>query len=235
MELKYYLRGLGLGIIVTAIIMGVASSRNRTMTDEEIIARAKQLGMTEDMVLTETVSGEKDTPDTEKSSDTAQAAPAPKNEENDNRDDGNITDVNADENRENNENAEGSVENPETPDTLPDAQPDGEEQTEGEEEAGQTENSQENPEENDTEPEEGETQTATAPPGDRPMVITIGNGDGSYQVSLKLVDIGAVSSATDYDNFLCDNGYDKRIRTGTHTIPAGASDEQIARIITGIE
>ena len=47
MELKYYLRGLGLGIVVTAIIMGIVSSRSSAMTDDEIIARAKQLGMTE--------------------------------------------------------------------------------------------------------------------------------------------------------------------------------------------
>ena len=35
MERKYYLRGLGLGIVMTAIIMGVALSGNKTMTDEE--------------------------------------------------------------------------------------------------------------------------------------------------------------------------------------------------------
>ena len=65
--------------------------------------------------------------------------------------------------------------------------------------------------------------------------ITISSGDGSYTVSKKLADVGAVSSAESYDRFLCQNGYDKKIRTGTYVIPADASDEQMARIITGAE
>lgn len=63
--------------------------------------------------------------------------------------------------------------------------------------------------------------------------ITIVSGDGSYTVAKKLEDAGAVFSASDYDNYLCQNGYDKRLRTGTFQIPAGASNEQIARIVTG--
>ena len=55
MEKKYYFRGLGLGIIVTAVIMGIALSdgKKREMTDEEVIARAKELGMIEDSRLLE--------------------------------------------------------------------------------------------------------------------------------------------------------------------------------------
>lgn len=45
MKLRYYLRGLGIGIFVTALIMTIASSRKGTMTDEEIIQRAMELGM----------------------------------------------------------------------------------------------------------------------------------------------------------------------------------------------
>ena len=47
MKLKYYLRGLGVGIICTAIIMGIALSGNKkeTLTDAEIIERARLLGM----------------------------------------------------------------------------------------------------------------------------------------------------------------------------------------------
>ena len=39
MERKYYLRGLGIGIVMTAIIMGIALSGNHKMTDEEIQER----------------------------------------------------------------------------------------------------------------------------------------------------------------------------------------------------
>ena len=47
MKLKYYLRGLGIGIICTAIIMGIAlsGSKKETLSDTEIIERARLLGM----------------------------------------------------------------------------------------------------------------------------------------------------------------------------------------------
>ena len=51
MKLRYYLRGLGVGIIVTAIIMNIAFSNKQEMSDEEIKARAAELGMIEDTVL----------------------------------------------------------------------------------------------------------------------------------------------------------------------------------------
>ncbi len=48
MKLKYYLRGLGIGIIVTAVVMGAASgNRKETLSDREIKERAAELGMVE--------------------------------------------------------------------------------------------------------------------------------------------------------------------------------------------
>ena len=46
MKLKYYLRGLGIGILVTAVIMGVTQgSRKETLSDREIRERAAALGV----------------------------------------------------------------------------------------------------------------------------------------------------------------------------------------------
>ena len=45
MKLKYYLRGLGLGIVVTTLILVIANNMSKDISDEEIIRRAKQLGM----------------------------------------------------------------------------------------------------------------------------------------------------------------------------------------------
>ena len=59
MRLKFYLMGLGIGVIVAAVIMGIAMrGRTREMTDEEIMARARQLGMVEAGTLAEMTSGE---------------------------------------------------------------------------------------------------------------------------------------------------------------------------------
>ncbi|MEZ3426119.1 MAG: hypothetical protein K1W13_01760, partial [Lachnospiraceae bacterium] len=51
MKLKYYLRGLGIGILVTVLLLTITSGKRGTMTDEEIKERARALGMSESGVL----------------------------------------------------------------------------------------------------------------------------------------------------------------------------------------
>ena len=54
MKLRYYLRGVGTGILVTAIIMGIAlGGQNNSMTEEQIKEKAKELGMVEESLLSE--------------------------------------------------------------------------------------------------------------------------------------------------------------------------------------
>ena len=46
MKIKYYLRGMGIGIIVTTLILMISFSQYKNdISDEEIIVRAKKLGM----------------------------------------------------------------------------------------------------------------------------------------------------------------------------------------------
>ena len=46
MKLKYYLRGLGTGVIVATIVLAISFSARKTeISEEEIVARAMQLGM----------------------------------------------------------------------------------------------------------------------------------------------------------------------------------------------
>ena len=49
MKLKYYLRGLGIGMMVTAIVLTLSftSRRSGNLTDSEIRERARNLGMTD--------------------------------------------------------------------------------------------------------------------------------------------------------------------------------------------
>lgn len=53
MKLKYYLRGLGIGIVVAVIITSISMGNRQPMTDEEIKARAAELGMIENSVLSD--------------------------------------------------------------------------------------------------------------------------------------------------------------------------------------
>ena len=57
MKLKYYLRGLGIGMAVTALVLGISFSGRQgqeaqTLTDEQIRERASELGMVDSSELT---------------------------------------------------------------------------------------------------------------------------------------------------------------------------------------
>ncbi len=58
MRLKSYLRGIGIGILVTAAIFMISGGlrKDSTMTDEQVKARAKELGMSEQVTLVEPTS-----------------------------------------------------------------------------------------------------------------------------------------------------------------------------------
>ena len=53
MKLKYYLRGLGIGILTTTVILSLAGIGRKNMTDEEVVKRAKELGMVESTLLSD--------------------------------------------------------------------------------------------------------------------------------------------------------------------------------------
>lgn len=199
MKLRYYMRGLGIGILVTAILMGVTiDGKTEKMTDAEIIARAEALGMEkkyESTVLSETVQQ----PETEAVSE------------------------NETENMQPGDEPEETV-IPEETGTEETAEEVAEE-TVTEEEVTETEPEMEIIEETSEEDAPNEETAET-------VQITVQGGDGSQTVAKKLAQAGLVEDAKAYDKYLCNNGYDKRICTGTHTIPVGASEEEIAKIIT---
>ena len=77
MKRKYYMRGLGIGVLVTAILCAVALPKKTVpMTDAEIIARAEELGYVKDEggVTAEDINKIKEN---EKISGTPAASPAP--------------------------------------------------------------------------------------------------------------------------------------------------------------
>lgn len=216
MERKYYFRGLGLGIIVTAVIMGIAlsGSSKREMTDNEVIARAKELGMTENTKLLEPTETDESQEEKEPAAketvkkDVSVAKPKTETEE------------------------PAKVETPpaDSAESEPQEKPSAEDESaQNQKPAADTNEMTKQDEDTGQEAplEEESSQQAAAE-----VTVTIVSGDGSYTVARKLEEAGVVSSASAYDDFLCQNGYDKRLRTGTFHIPAGASSEQIAKIVT---
>ncbi len=75
MRLKYYLRGLGLGIIFAIIIMMIGFHDNKqSMSDTEIIEKAKTLGMVEAKNISGTVADEYNSEKTDSSAANSDAS-----------------------------------------------------------------------------------------------------------------------------------------------------------------
>ncbi len=206
MKLRYYMRGLGIGVLVTAILMSITlHGKTEPLSDEEIIARAKELGMTEKYettVLSDTVTDEKvakiDDENPEEADKDSEAIDKNLQEPNkepevaDNAEQTNITETVSENTSEILTDSEQAV------------------STKGEEEHNQSD----------------------AMTQEKIVQITVQGGDGSLTVARKLKEAGLIEDAAAYDKYLCSNGYDKRICTGTHSFTSGASQEEIAKIIT---
>lgn len=233
MEKKYYFRGLGLGIIVTAVIMGIALSgggKRERMTDDEVIARAKELGMIEDSTLLEASREEAESERNGAETESVQ------------KEDTVRKDIAVAKQKEEAEQTASQDQEEEKPDVgSPESL---QEKVDKAAESGKT-GEAEMPEESDTAADDGQKsasdtnemtkQDEDVSEPETAKSVTISSGDGSYTVARKLAEAGLVSSADSYDDFLCANGYDKKLRPGIFEIPAHASEEQIARIVTGQE
>lgn len=197
MNLKYYLRGLGVGIVVTALIMGISlGGKKESLSNEEIKARAKELGMVEaSTTLADELTEAEELPEMEEQQDLIEPSPAIQQE------------------------TPQPTLQP-TPEPTPESTPEP-----VEEPANQ-------PEDQASESEDPET---VSKENAERIMIEVNKGDGSFTVCKRLEEAGLIASATSFDTFLCENGYDKRIRSGSFEIPADADPEQIARILIGTE
>lgn len=220
MNLKYYLRGLGIGIIVTALIMGIVTGgKGRSLSDEEIIKRAEQLGMTmEGEVLSEAM------PEVEEEEAPMQEDASAQAELQDNAmEDGEQDPQNAEAAPQEEEAEEGTEQ--QTEESIPDEEA---------EESLPEESQQDGTEGADTAPE-GEALQEADDQAEKEIPISISGGEGSMSVCRKLQEAGLVASASEFDTFLCQNGYDKKLKAGDFEIPEQADPEQIARILCRME
>ena len=220
MKLRYYLRGIGLGIIVAAAICICASVRNGKMSDEQVKIRAAELGMTEGgTVLSEISAAEESAvvPEVEQiakheeESKEAQVTPV-------------IEEIQSEEST-----ASVVVITSTEEDTKEEVKAEEPKKEEPKKEDVKAEEPKKE-EPKKEEPKKEETKPVAS--GDT-ITIVVEKGNGSDAVARKLAQAGLVPDAVAYDVWLCQNGYDRKISAGTHVIPKGASNEQIAQIISG--
>jgi len=195
-KLRYYLRGLGIGIVVTALLMGVALKGNKPLSDAEIRVRAMELGM---------VDGDPRTlADIQASQDPGQSSP-----------DASVPEETPE--------PVSTTEPVSTAEPTPAAEPE----------------ATSDPEADSLKPLPMVTPRASSDPGEETpeqsdsVTFVIHSGQNSYTISKSLVEAGLVEDALDFDRYLEEKGYSKRISTGTYEIPVGSTQEEIAEIIAG--
>ena len=228
-RLKYYLRALGIGIIVTALLMGYSQKHGGEMSDEEIRQRAAQLGMVEQKgVLSEVASVTENPVDSETmqlTEPTMMPSPEPKKEP---------------------EISEPTVEpSPESTKEPEISEPTVEPSSEPTKEPEMPEPTVAPSSEPTKEPEISETTVTPSPEPEREseaaaetvsqadtVTVVISRGESSVTVSKTLAEAGLVEDYKSFDSFLCSGGYDKSISVGTYEIPVDATEEEIAKIIT---
>lgn len=218
MKIRYYLRGLGLGILVTAIFFMVSGKNNQTMSDEMIKARARELGMTESGVLSDLAVVEEETvsipEETEEIVSTEEVSQGATSEE--------VTDV------------EETVAETVEEETISTEEMTSEETSD--EEITEEETTVEVASQSSSKPQEADVETTeSAASNTEPVTVTVNRGEGSDTVSRRLQELGLVADAYEYDRYLMANGYDKRIGAGEHVIPAGATWEDIAKILCNMK
>ena len=230
MKLRYYLRGLGIGIVVTAIIMSFTRQPEK-LTDAQIKMRALELGMVEESVLAdlqkdeevtyeETVMEETEIPEVTENEELVEEEPAT---EEDMTDEINSEKVDGEEIEE-----ETTVVEVTEEDTI--VESDVVDGTVAEE------TDVENIVVGETVIKEPETgNIADDEVIESYVVISVASGNGSEVVSRKLYEAGLVNSAVEYNQFLVRNGYDRKLRVGNHEIPAGATEEEMAKILCGMK
>ena len=229
MKLKYYLRGLGIGIVVTAIIMSI-TNKPQELTDAQIKMRAMELGMVEESVLADLQA--KEDADVETVEDILNQHAQEKEE---NQEEVSNVEAEMEETAEEDNTTTEAVDENVTEDATTleteeaiEEQPvvDNEVEEIVEEPVVEVTESEENnvPEDSISE-EVVESYT----------IIKVEKGNGSEIVSKRLYEAGLVESAIEYNQFLVKNGYDRRLSVGNHEIPAGATEEEMARILCGMK
>lgn len=210
MKLKIYLRGLGIGIIVTTLILGISSSGKKELSDTEVIARAKKLGMVEAEAesgrLSEGIGSkeiETEMSDIEELSSEELSSEELSSEE-----------VSLEDNASNKEESALSAEEKSS-----------KQESESETQSGHQ--SKVSAGVGIAEPIDSEPETSK-----QTVEVTIVSGDDSAAASRRIYEAGLVESATDLDKYLCSNGYSKKVVSGTYKIPVDADNETIAKIIT---
>ena len=236
MNLKTYFRGLGLGIFVTALILSMASGNERDeMSDDEIRARAAELGMVSEnaMLLSQAQAladsarekAEARTADKAASSNTAVSTDAAKPD----IISGNVVSRNTVSGGSNKKGADADTE--EKADRTDAADKMISEDKAAASDSAASDSAASDSEASHTAAEEKED-IAVGGQTDGYVTITVSSGESSVSVANKLLKAGLITDAKQFDSYLVLSGYDRRLVVGSHVIPVGSTPAEMGQILT---
>lgn len=204
-RLKYYLRGLGTGIIVTMILMMVSNANAAQETvseykDDIVEEQTTELAYKDEIAtLEETI--EESVPVIERES--MEVMPE-------------VVETAEVESMDVEPETTQAVEEPVVTPTV--------------DESSTVADESKEPEEVKEQPKEDTVGQQTV---DAAVTIQIVKGDGSGTVARKLQNAGLIDNASEFDAYLMQHGYDKKIRIGTVKIEAGSTWMEIAEKLAG--
>ena len=208
MRAKYFLKGMGIGITVTALIITVAFALNPpTLSDEEVIARAKALGMVESESTTLEQSQIKDEKKEEETGEDKSTE-------------------SSDEKKEAKDGEASSGDGKESEDAKEDASKDDASNKDSDKSADK---SDDDVAYKSTDTVSDSSEKTKTPDG--LVSFTVNTGEDSATVAARLHKAGVIDDPLEFDTFLSQNGYDTRIHPGSYNIPTGSSYEAIANAI----
>lgn len=209
MKLKYYLRGLGIGIIITTIILSITFKADTPqMSDQEIIAKAKQLGMV--MKEEDTTIG--NTQNRQNNEEDGQAVASTEESPDENA----IQDTEAvDTETVDTEIVDTQEQEPQTENMQSDAVQSGDVQPENTTDEAASENVEEAQQEEEREP----------------YTLVVRSGDVCRVICEKLQENGVIDDAEAFRRFLGQKGIASSISTGTYTVPYGLTYDEVYQII----
>lgn len=204
MKIKYYLRGLGVGIVITTLILLIVfNTTGKNISDEEIISRAKELGMVMEEADEEPVSGKLTESFGKDKQEIKTTTPVAVTSE------GSIED-------------EAKADDTKTDDTKTDAKE--------EKDSDPVESKDKDKEKKEEDALEGTTNSIS--PNGKKASVNVVKGDSSRIVSEKLQAAGIVGNAEDFNKFMKNGGYADKIKVGRVTINIGETYNNIAKILT---
>lgn len=231
MKFKYFLRGFGTGIVFTSIVLLVAfvNVDSDSISDKEIIERAKKLGMTEQKESIEDYLSKGKSSDNNTKKDVANQTTEKEGiKESSKEADSNET--------KKEEKTNQATEQKDTTEKQNVTEQTTEKQSTEKKTTQRQTTEKQTAEEQTTEKvttEKSTTeQTTEAAVANKTVTITIKGGMTSYPVCQKLQELGLIANATDFDNYLIKNGFANRISVGTHSLKIGMSYEEIAIAIS---